>query len=82
MPPDKNRTCATRRLVPRQSYVVITRRHVQCRSCDEEFVLRVGVAGGDQRFIFECPRCRVALRGALYSEPGELGDANPALVLG
>jgi len=44
-------------------------------SCDNELVLRIGVAGGEQRFIFECPYCQVALRGALYAEPGELGDA-------
>lgn len=38
------------------------------------FVLRIGVAGGEQRFIFACPLCGVELRGTLFGEPAELQD--------
>jgi hypothetical protein len=55
----------------RQGTSVITRRHVECQSCGRAFVLRIGVSGGEQRFAFECPHCRVVLRGVLNAEPGD-----------
>ncbi len=53
---------------------MISRHHVECQTCGFPFVLRIGVAGGEQGFVLGCPICGVELRGVLYAEAGGVTD--------
>lgn len=52
------------------SVQVISRQTVQCRTCGERVVLRIGIGPvAERRLICQCPTCKVALRLSVSTPP-------------